>query len=157
MRSGAMHRAYGSRCGMMLRHRYEEVGLPWRKTIGSPEPVSAYEIQVLTSSSFLRGRGSAAEICVSLSLMLPSPLDELTRLIRLRGIARKHRHVCPRGRGGRKIAAVSKLRAARGQIRWPRIASESFGDGATRTRGRLPNNKNTWPSGWPSDSTSGRS
>src|SRR5208337_2617638 len=40
--------------------------------------------------------------------------------------------------------------------RWPRIASVSSGDGATRTRGRLPNSKNTWPSGWPSDSGSGR-
>ena len=62
MRSGARHRACGARCGMTLRHRYDEVGLPCSKTIGSPEPASAYEIQVLISSSFLRGCGSVVEI-----------------------------------------------------------------------------------------------
>src|ERR1700722_13348039 len=69
MRSGATHRACGARYGTMLRHKYDEVGLPCRKTTGSPAPVSAYEIQVPMSSSFLRGCGSAAEICVWLSLM----------------------------------------------------------------------------------------
>src|SRR3981189_490741 len=29
---------------MTFRQRYEEVGLPWRKTIGSPEPTSRYAI-----------------------------------------------------------------------------------------------------------------
>ena len=47
-----------------------------KKKIGSPAPVSPYEIQVLMSSSFLRGCESAAEIFVSLSLMMQSPLDE---------------------------------------------------------------------------------
>src|SRR5580700_9091679 len=80
MRSGATHRACGERYGMTLRHRYDEVGLPCRKTTGSPEPVSAYEIQVLMSSSFLRGCGSAEEICES--LMTTSPLGRIVRLIR---------------------------------------------------------------------------
>jgi hypothetical protein len=35
---------------MMLRQRYEEVGFPWRKTIGSPCPVSTYAI--LRSNTF---------------------------------------------------------------------------------------------------------
>src|SRR5260370_636784 len=54
---------------MIFRHRYDEVGLPWRKTTGSPLPVSTYDIEVLRSSSFLRGCGSAAEICFSLPLI----------------------------------------------------------------------------------------
>src|SRR5260370_21401223 len=54
---------------MILRARYDEVGLPWRETTGSPLPVSTYDIEVLRSSSFLRGCGSAAEICFSLPLI----------------------------------------------------------------------------------------
>src|SRR6266446_1631240 len=69
IRSGATHRASGATCGMILRHRYDEVGLPCRNTTGSPLPVSAYDIEVPSSSTFLRGCGSVAEICVSLLLM----------------------------------------------------------------------------------------
>ena len=35
---GAMQRPSGCRCGMTLRQRYEEVGLPCSSTIGSPSP-----------------------------------------------------------------------------------------------------------------------
>src|SRR5713226_7848597 len=69
MRSGAMHRASGATCGITLRDKYDEVGLPYRKITGSPLPVSAYDIEVPSSSSFLRGYGSVSEIRVSLLLI----------------------------------------------------------------------------------------
>src|SRR6266404_3399857 len=77
IRSGAMHRASGATCGIILRHRYDEVGLPCRKTTGSPLPVSAYDIEVPSSSTFLRGCGSAAEICFSL-LSIRNPLSQVS-------------------------------------------------------------------------------
>ena len=40
MRSGAMQRPNDARCGMTLRHRYDDVGLPCRKTMGLPAPTS---------------------------------------------------------------------------------------------------------------------
>ncbi|SVA86575.1 uncharacterized protein METZ01_LOCUS139429 [marine metagenome] len=35
-----MHRPAVSKYGVIFRQRYEEVGLPCRNTIGSPEPFS---------------------------------------------------------------------------------------------------------------------
>jgi hypothetical protein len=39
-----MQRPSGYRCGITLRHRYDEVGLPCSSTIGSPSPTSTYAI-----------------------------------------------------------------------------------------------------------------
>jgi hypothetical protein len=36
----AMHLPEEVKYGIMLRHRYEEVGLPCKKRMGSPEPIS---------------------------------------------------------------------------------------------------------------------
>src|SRR5215212_11588059 len=52
-RSGARQRPRSDTCGMMLRHRYDEVGLPCRMTIGSPSPDSTWWIVV--SSTRVRG------------------------------------------------------------------------------------------------------
>src|SRR5947208_5749972 len=63
MRSGAMRRPAPSRWGITLRHRYEEVGLPWRKMMGSPSPTSTYAIRSPSTSAKARGyRGSAPEL-----------------------------------------------------------------------------------------------
>src|SRR5208282_2206516 len=51
---------------MMLRHRNDEVGLPCRKTIGSPAPVSTYAISVPSTAARFRGCGSFGEIATSL-------------------------------------------------------------------------------------------
>ncbi len=40
MLSTAMHRAKDSRWGMKLRYMKEDVMFPWKKTSGSPSPVS---------------------------------------------------------------------------------------------------------------------
>src|SRR5262249_31466223 len=44
IRSGAMQRPRGCRCGNTLRQRYDEVGLPCSSTMGSPFPTSTYAI-----------------------------------------------------------------------------------------------------------------
>src|SRR5215813_11134351 len=44
IRSGAMQRPNGCRCGNTLRQRYDEVGLPCSSTMGSPFPTSTYAI-----------------------------------------------------------------------------------------------------------------
>src|SRR5215467_9474265 len=45
-RSGARQRAVATKCGITLRQTNEDVGLPWRKTIGGPLPASRYETNV---------------------------------------------------------------------------------------------------------------
>ena len=44
IRSGAISRPRPSRWGITLRHRYDEVGLPWMNTIGSPASPSSPEV-----------------------------------------------------------------------------------------------------------------
>jgi len=57
------------KCGNMLRQRYDEVGLPCSKTMGSPSPATTYAISL---------RGTAAAVfCTemlqrSCCLLLPS-------------------------------------------------------------------------------------
>src|SRR5712692_2512092 len=67
IRSGAMQRPRGCKCGNTLRQRYDEVGLPCSSTMGSHSPTSTYAI----SRPWTRRRcfwyGNAAEI------MLASP------------------------------------------------------------------------------------
>src|SRR6478672_10174839 len=46
IRSGAMHRPRGCRCGNTLRQRYDDVGLSCRSTMGSPSPASTYAISL---------------------------------------------------------------------------------------------------------------
>jgi len=46
IRSGARQRVLPATCGITLRHRYDEAGLPCRNTTGSaPGPESVYAIQ----------------------------------------------------------------------------------------------------------------
>src|SRR5262252_4972306 len=62
IRSGAMQRPSDCRCGNTLRQRYDEVGFPCSRTMGSPSPTSTYAI----SRPRIRRRcfwyGNAAEI-----------------------------------------------------------------------------------------------
>src|SRR2546430_3311442 len=60
-RSGARQRPRAATWGMTLRQRYEDVGLPWRKTIGSPLPASTWASSVSRTRILRRGRGSAGE------------------------------------------------------------------------------------------------
>src|SRR5262252_6642650 len=50
-RSGAMQRPRGTRCGITFLQRYDEVGLPWKKTIGSRAPSSTYAIPTPSTST----------------------------------------------------------------------------------------------------------
>src|SRR5262245_14484096 len=85
IRSGAMQRPRGCRCGNTLRHRYDEVGLPCSSTMGSPSPASTYAI----SHPRIRRRrflyGNAAEITfvspliqVAAVSLVRSPADGLS-------------------------------------------------------------------------------
>src|SRR6516162_549734 len=67
IRSGAMQRPSDCRCGNTLRQRYDEVGLPCRKTMGSPSPTSTYAISLPRTRRRCFLYGNAAEI------MLASP------------------------------------------------------------------------------------
>src|SRR5215468_8651222 len=67
IRSGAMQRPRGCRCGMTLRQRYDEVGLPCSSTMGSPAPTSTYAISLPRTRRRFFWYGNAAEI------MLASP------------------------------------------------------------------------------------
>src|SRR5262249_43939020 len=67
IRSGAMQRPSGCRCGNTLRHRYDEVGLPCSSTMGSPSPISTYAISMPSTRRRRFWYGNAAEIT------LPSP------------------------------------------------------------------------------------
>src|SRR5262245_46391371 len=70
IRSGAMQRPCGWRCGNTLRQRYDEVGLPCSSTIGSPCPTSTYAISRPRTRrrSFLYG--NAAEILFAFPLVV---------------------------------------------------------------------------------------
>src|SRR5579864_1099330 len=67
IRSGAMQRPRGCRCGNTLRQRYDEVGLPCSSTMGSPAPTSTYAISRPRTRRRCFWYGNAAEI------MLASP------------------------------------------------------------------------------------
>src|SRR5262249_12767457 len=62
IRSGAMQRPRGCRCGNTLRQRYDEVGLPCRSTMGSPAPTSTYAISRPRIRRRCFGYEDAAEI-----------------------------------------------------------------------------------------------
>src|SRR5499427_5967399 len=62
IRSGAMQRPSGCRCGNTLRQRYDEVGLPCRSTMGSPSPVSTYAISLPRTCRRCFLYGNAADI-----------------------------------------------------------------------------------------------
>ena len=46
-----MQRPTGATCGMTLRHRYDEVGLPCWNTMGSPSPISTYAMRRPSAST----------------------------------------------------------------------------------------------------------
>src|SRR5499433_1125039 len=71
IRSGAMQRPSGCKCGNTLRQRYEEVGLPCNSTMGSPSPTSTYAISQPRTCRRCFWYGNAAEI------MFASPVDQL--------------------------------------------------------------------------------
>src|SRR6516164_8921216 len=62
IRSGAMQRPFGCRCGITLRQRYDEVGLPCSSTMGSPSPTSTYAISLPRTCRRCFWYGNAAEI-----------------------------------------------------------------------------------------------
>src|SRR5262245_50279327 len=62
IRSGAIQRPSGCRCGNTLRHRYDEVGLPCSSTIGSPFPTCTYAISRPRTRRRCFWYGNAAEI-----------------------------------------------------------------------------------------------
>src|SRR5580704_6679009 len=68
IRSGAMQRPRDCRCGNTLRQRYDEVGLPCSRTMGSPSPTSTYAISLPRTRRRFFSYGNAAEI------MLASPV-----------------------------------------------------------------------------------
>ena len=93
-----------------------------------------------------------AEICVS--LMEESPLFRRRDPTDTTPPAptQAPRRVCPRERAPGAESRQLRTIGNREDRRWQRIENESSGDGVTRTRGRIPSSKSTWPSGWPSDS-----
>src|SRR5215471_14689291 len=62
IRSGAMQRPRGCRCGNTLRQRYDEVGLPCSSTMGLPSPSSTYAISLPRIRRRCFWYGNAAEI-----------------------------------------------------------------------------------------------
>ena len=66
IRSGAMQRPSGCRCGNTLRQRYDEVGLPCSSTMGSPSPTSTYAISLPRTRRRFFLYGNAAEIMFAL-------------------------------------------------------------------------------------------
>src|SRR5437899_994103 len=62
MRSGARQRPAPSSRAMTLRHRYDDVGLPCRNTIGSPTPTSTQAMWLSSTRSRRRSYQSAAEM-----------------------------------------------------------------------------------------------
>src|SRR5712672_1704702 len=87
IRSGAMQRPRGCRCGNTLRHRYDEVGLPCSSTMGLPSPTSTYAISLPRTRRRCFWYGNAAEI------MFASPLaavDVTSLLFIVWDIAMKH-------------------------------------------------------------------
>src|SRR3990172_6446336 len=68
-RSGARQRPSPATCGITLRQRYDDVGLPWRNTIGSPAPVSTYASSLSSSATRRRGCGSTAEMGIGASFV----------------------------------------------------------------------------------------
>src|SRR5262249_40683655 len=62
IRSGAMQRPSGCRCGNTLRQRYDEVGLPCNSTMGSPCPTSTYAISQPRTRRRCFWYGNAEEI-----------------------------------------------------------------------------------------------
>src|SRR5947209_424064 len=93
MRSGARHRALAFSGSIMLRQRYDQVGLPCRKTIGDPDPpVSTYDICESSTAICFRGWRSLAEIgCSAMGNSLHLPADDL--FVDLRKLARQLRDV----------------------------------------------------------------
>jgi len=65
IRSGAMQRPRGCRCGNTLRQRYDEVGLPCSSTMGSPSPTSTYAISRPRTRRRFFWYGNAAEIMLA--------------------------------------------------------------------------------------------
>jgi hypothetical protein len=72
IRSGAMQRPSGCKCGNTLRQRYDEVGLPCRSTMGSPSPTSTYAISLPRTRRRCFWYGNAAEIMLGSPFFVPS-------------------------------------------------------------------------------------
>src|SRR5262245_15443743 len=75
IRSGAMQRPRGSRCGNTLRHRYDEVGLPCSSTMGSPFPTSTYAISLPRTCCQCFRYGNADEIMLSSPYLFFAPVE----------------------------------------------------------------------------------
>src|SRR5262249_32580805 len=77
IRSGAMQRPRGCRCGSTLRQRYDEVGLPCSSTMGSPRPTSTYAISLPRTRCRCFLYGNAAEIMFASPSLVVVPLSLL--------------------------------------------------------------------------------
>src|SRR5499426_3403408 len=82
IRSGAMQRPRGCRCGNTLRQRYDEVGLPCSNTMGSPSPTSTNAISLPRTRRRCFWYGNAAEI------MIASPVAGASQACWLGGLRR---------------------------------------------------------------------
>src|SRR4029453_16407504 len=86
MRSGARTRPSPTRPGITLRHRNDEVGLPWSRTIGLPSPASSWCILESTtetlgiagSSAHGRGPGEPQAVDALDGRQEPASLQVLT-------------------------------------------------------------------------------
>src|SRR5215469_11113647 len=87
IRSGAMQRPNGSRCGNTLRQRYDEVGLPCNSTMGSPCPNSTYAISLPKTRRRCFWYGNVVEITLGPPIFLHDP-HEMGRLVNARSGAR---------------------------------------------------------------------
>src|SRR5215475_3903945 len=96
IRSGAMQRPRGCRCGNTLRQRYDEVGLPCSSTIGSPSPTSTYAISLPRTRRRCFWYGNAAEI--------------IWLLLVLQLVYRDCRNLCADGSMSKKHFLVSAIR-----------------------------------------------
>ena len=63
MRSSAMQRPRRATASMTLRHRYDEVGLPCWKMMGSPSPISTYAIDLPRTETAFFGCSAAPDMC----------------------------------------------------------------------------------------------
>src|SRR5262249_42873126 len=97
IRSGAMQRHNGFKCGNTLRQRYDEVGLPCSSTMGSPSPTSTYVISLPRTRRRCFSYGNAADI------IFPSPV--VARLASRREIANTKPRFFQRGHSPAVVGA----------------------------------------------------
>src|SRR5687768_17163719 len=119
MRSGARQCPWPATCGMTLRHRYDDVGLPCRNTTGSPCPTSTYAISLSSTFTRRRSYGSAAEMAGTFTPTLyPTRERSLPQpLLRKRNEARTNGEDLDHIAAGEDEQADRELAVARRRLR----------------------------------------